>query len=127
MTRLLKFRAWNNHKRKMLPVFSINFENTSKKHPERKYVIRHGSTRKDWDDDVVVMEFTGLLDKSGKEIYEGDVVKLSERYELREVIFEEGTFGWKSLVFPIITPFCTVDLTDTEVIGNIYENPELLK
>ena len=70
-----------------------------------------------------VMDFTGLHDKNGKEIYEGDVVQYSYNdYETllkSPVEYHEGAFY----------PVCEIpeEARHFEVIGNIYENPELLK
>lgn len=76
-----------------------------------------------------VMQYTGLKDKNGKEIYEGDI--LGSYGAVFTVIFEDGCFKWstdaigannqiaykKTGHFKNVGPF--------EVIGNIYENPEL--
>ena len=74
-----------------------------------------------------LMQFTGLKDKNGKEIYEGDILKICNgslncvawMEPNRVVTFEKGAFT---------CPTWSFDSTHwIEVIGNIYENPELLK
>jgi hypothetical protein len=76
--------------------------------------------------DATPMQYTGLKDKNGKEIYDGDIVKVSGFSELMEVYFKDGYFGWgkEHRGMYSFDPFGTEDL---EVIGNIWENPELLE
>lgn len=76
-----------------------------------------------------VGQYTGLDDKNGKEIYEGDIVKYrdSTGQHIEKVIFDKGCFyagmhgGSSTRVAPKL-----INTRITEVIGNIYDNPELL-
>lgn len=72
--------------------------------------------------DTPIMQFTGVLDSKGTEIYEGDVVSNAGQYN-GEVQFIDGhfTFSKKYINDPLSFYGCL------EVIGNIYENPELIK
>lgn len=72
----------------------------------------------------ITMQFTGLTDKNGKEIYEGDVCKWVGE---GNVVFDDNIFGvqWderRGGWFPLLP----IDYQNTEVIGNIYENPDLI-
>ena len=79
--------------------------------------------------DMILMQFTGLYDKNGKEIYEGDIFEIDDYTNGVVVYFEgEGTFGirckddedeWNE-------PFSYYCFDRMEVLGNECENPELL-
>ena len=79
-----------------------------------------------------VGQYTGLTDKNGKKIFEGDIVTGLFLFELSVnavITFQDGAFGleWhrgKAKTFNAFTSICNVEY---EVIGNIHDNPELLK
>jgi hypothetical protein len=71
----------------------------------------------------IIEQFTGLHDKRGKEIYEGDIIEYNKNIFV--VIFKYGAFGYK--YFGDFHWLVNYNKDDLEVIGNIHENPELLE
>lgn len=104
--RKIKFRVWNGE-------YMIS--------PD--YITREGVAF--WKEDSIptssreIMQFTGILDKNGKEIYEGDVIKYLQFTIIIKWIEDKAKFN--------IFDYTGINSNNIEVIGNIYENPELVE
>lgn len=116
----IRFRAWDKSNKEMFYSDFVIQANGKLVWwlPTRGYL---------WErDDVVPMQHTGLHDKNGKEIYEGDIVRIDGCSGLVEVFFGgvsfriKGNFEGSYILDPL-------RIDKYEVIGNIYENPGLLK
>lgn len=129
MSREIKFRAWLKEERKMVNVETLFIG-------INRLCFGNSKTEdlffRDFEE-VELIQYTGLKDKNGKEIYEGDIVLVESggiltRYKT-VVEFKEGALI-ASLIseenhFYIFNP--GFDSNDFEVIGNIYENKNLLE
>ena len=129
-----KFRAWDKHEQKMftndeLIIWNGNvYANDSKK--------LTCNNLKGWSiDDEYLMQSTGLVDKNGKEIFEGDVVQFEDCSEASDFLYiNTGIIEWCQGGFHVTNRDSVLmedlldgDSLDVTIIGNIYENPELLE
>ena len=108
-----KFRAWDKKLKKY-----HYFEGIFNEQPwtETSTFAQYESCPKLHE--VEIEEWTGLFDKNGKDIYEGDVVRMSN--VVGEVSFEKGCFD-------VLEKWIGCFKDDIEIIGNIHENLELMK
>lgn len=120
--REIKFRAWDKQKHKWADSIAV--------YDDGSWSAQFGSVEGfNEEDGVELMQFTGLKDKHGKEIYEGDI--LSWQRVKRIVIWNNGTFktsNSKNRLHHANNLYAQkIHKLKIEVIGNIWENPELLK
>ena len=118
--RKIKFRAWNGKSMTDSQLLSITMNGT---------LEGCGGDVGVKILDYPLMQYTGLKDKNGKEIFEGDVIDKKYKWE---VVFENGAFfacrkGLNTELVSRVLLKRECALTPVEIIGNIYENPELTK
>lgn len=137
MNRVIKFRAWDKVAKKMTP---HNFELFGEYllvgalFSWQKEIRSDLKSSLDGLNDLVVMQFTGLLDKNGKECFDGDL-SIINGILCRVRFGNYFTCGWDFEIinglgcypfYQVCKSFNNTGCKDFEIIGNIYSNPELL-
>jgi len=120
--REIKFRAWDKENEKMMKVSSLHLEN------KEISVKENGTFRLFRMQDL--MQYTGLNDKNGKEIYEGDILFFRDENTKYVVVWQDAAFIIKSIeIRKYSEEMCWLDDTEIccEIVGNIYENKNLLE
>lgn len=126
-----RFRAWHKKDRRMIDqgYWYISFtgyvyKSDGEDNKGRELLWLQGFGEE--DDSVILMQSTGLQDKNGREIFEGDIINFDYygRLLIGRVEFEKGCFWWvgrdsSELVYK--------SHEGIEVIGNVYQNPEILE
>ena len=116
------FRVWKGKENRM--VYNVTYLNPLLLDPNIDPENKHN----------ILMQCTGMKDKNGKLIYEGDIIQIPDDYdtygmfagEKREIYFNEGGFRLKPKWDKNSRGNWLEDTEDFEIIGNIYENPTLI-
>jgi hypothetical protein len=105
----IKFRIWDNLKK-------VYLKNKNVSIPIGKPILQH-------EKGILFEQFIGIKDKDGREIYEGDLIECfgdCGQKTIREVVFEDGVFLPERTIAGML-------LDVGVVVGNIHENPEMIK
>ena len=121
--REIKFRVWDNDEKIIKKVESINFPLGGESSSKTVCVYNEEEDCYEWVYDYELMQYTGIKDKNNKEIYEGDIVEFYSIIE-DEIITEKVEYHFG--IYRAGDYFVGKIYNKCEVIGNIYENKDLL-
>lgn len=124
-----KFRAWDRTRNEMIDVDEIHFYNG------KLDFIGDAITFMRTVDEIELMQSTGLKDKNGVEIFEGDVVQFEDCYTESDFLYiNKGIIEWSQGSFTVtnrdsaeMEDLLDGEILDVTIIGNIHENPELVE
>lgn len=131
--RVIKFRVWDKERKVMYHLLEDRFS----------FGRDEGERAASWEDifaeqreELIPLQFTGLLDKDGKEIYEGDIVSVNYGKchtnplglnRIGKVIFDKRSAAFQVKIKDSAVQVSFGIVHKCEVIGDIHENPELLE
>jgi len=124
--REIKFRAWNKGQNCLMPwdqLMDVRYnERWFLDNMDKNYINCIFT-----DSEYILMQYTGLKDKNGVEVYEGDILESitieGYNYPAAEVVFDEGAFSVKFGSDNYCPCLYTIPINDLIVIGNIHEKP----
>jgi uncharacterized phage protein (TIGR01671 family) len=123
-----KFRAWDKEKKDWVSPYAIGVNLIGEIVAPDETYLQHNPA------DLILMQSTGIRDKNGTLIYEGDIVKNDEKLIVIkwDVNYEGDSKPYSGFIledyFDVDSDLeATHQLFEAEIIGNIYKNPDLLK
>lgn len=128
-----KFRAWDKRFSEFVEDFFVSED--GKIYKKTKDTGYGFAISRETSDKIILMQSTGLKDKNGKEIFEGDVVQFEDCYTESDFLYiNKGIVEWSQGSFTVtnrdsveIEDLLDGEILDVTIIGNIYENKEFLE
>lgn len=125
-----KFRAWDKYFKEMVQVNALVLDEQV-----IKVTYKNGNIAKEDVKEYELMQSTGLEDKNNKEIFEGDIVRMRNPRDRRQIGMFQVVRGANSPMLGLLDKKLTTEIFNLyehmrnyyEIIGNIHENPELLE
>ncbi len=131
---MIKFRVWDKETKSMWNIERWHVEDEYFDLIEPDKSVADHNAKRAWrkQSDVIIMQYTGLFDKNGKEIFEGDIVEIIYDYEpfTGVVVYDLGETDFKATNgnedYGNNFQYLTVG-ESIEVIGNVHQHPNLLE
>ena len=121
----LKIKAWLKKEKKMVAIIGIDFNYEYIRYTEDDNLFNENYKTAEFKD-IELLQFSGAKDKAGQELYEADVIKFNDGiddiYGLISSDDEDGTYR---VSYENITEHLSEREGDFEIVGNIFENPDL--
>ena len=121
----LKIKAWLKKEKKMVSIIGIDFNYEYIRYTEDDNLFNENYKTAEFKN-IELLQFTGLKDNGGQELYDADVIKFNDGiddiYGLISYDDEDGTYR---VSYENITEHLSEREGDFEIVGNIFENPDL--
>lgn len=126
--REIKYRAWIIEELRMTPVnvFELDANRIKCDHEDMDGTYAYYQNRHNKKQEFIPLEFTGLKDKNGKEVYEEDIINHLKYGGKFKILWNKDAAGWAMESLDGVRHMFLSALCEIEVIGNVFENKELL-